>query len=272
MIVYEGGARALNCLLYLGHSYIPWWSAQESLCSGFLPIYLWTHRDTWSVHGAEIESAGSDAAQLKKRTFVSWGINLLVSHLFIYITVLQLKEHFPHSLDKATHNSPFSTRCVLYIRLCSLYCWQQGIYSCDWRRGQCSVGCHHGTILCKSRIHHDQTRLNTQQDSRMTTEYWTGLSLPCSSVLGQVVLYILSKKPYLKVMTSKLPVWSRASITARSLASEPLLVRYTTLTGDTERGYNLSLTQNKGEEDNRSTFRGSGRLEASFSQYSWRVG
>lgn len=29
-------------------------------------------------------------------------------------------------------------------------------------------------------------------------------------------------------MTSKLPVCSRASITARSLASEPLLVRYTT--------------------------------------------
>lgn len=268
MIVYERGARALNRkhqrVLYLGHSYILWWSAQESPCSGFLPIYLWTHRDTWSVHGAEI--------RLNKRTFVSWGIYLLGSHLCIYITALQLKEHFPQSFDKATHNSLFSTWCVLYIRSCSLDCWQQDICSCDWRRDQCSAGCRHGTILCKSRIHHDQTKLNTQQDSRMTTEYWTVLSLPCGSVLGQLVLYILSKKSYLKVMTSKLPVWSRASITARSLASEPLLVRYTTLTGDTERGYNLSLTENKGEEENRRTFRGSGRLEASFSQYSWRVG
>lgn len=161
--------------------------------------------------------------------FICW------AHVCIYITALQLKEHFPQSFVKATRNSPLSTWCVRYIRLCSLDCWQQDIYSCDWRRDQCSAGCHHGTILCKNRIHHDQTKLNTQ-DSRMTTEYWTGLSLPCSSVLGQLVLYILSRKSYLKVMTSKLPVWSRASITARSLASEPLLVRYTTLTGDTERG------------------------------------
>ena len=33
---------------------------------------------------------------------------------------------------------------------------------------------------------------------------------------------------YLKVMISKLPVWSRAIIIASSLASEPLLVRYIT--------------------------------------------
>lgn len=174
MIVYERGARALNCkrqrVLYLGHSYILWWSAQESPCSGFLPIYLWTHRDTWSVFGAEIESAGSDAAQLWNKTFVSCGIYLLGSRLCIYITVLQLKEHFPQRFDKATHNSPFSTWCVLYIRLCSLDCWQQDIYRLDWRRDQCSAGCHHGTILCKNRIHHDQTKLNTWQGSRMTTE------------------------------------------------------------------------------------------------------
>lgn len=54
----------------------------------------------------------------------------------------------------------------VYVRLCSLDSWQRDIYRFDWRRGQCSVGCHHGTIPCKSINHQNQTFINNQRAER----------------------------------------------------------------------------------------------------------
>lgn len=148
----------------------------------------------------------------------------------------------------------------MYVRLCSLDSWQRDIYSFDWRQGQCSVGCHHGTILCKSMNRQNGTFTNNQPEGRHRS-----CRVCCSSILNK-------NKSYLRVMTSKLPVCSRASITARSLASEPLLVRYTTF-----EEHQPALSQplpdpNKEKAASRRTFRGSGRWAASFSQYSCSVG